>query len=292
MSEEQPTEQITLEMPRQRVRILYEKGEAIKFVSHQDEFRLWERTLRRANLPLLYKQGFNPLPHIQFAAPLGVGITGVREPVDITFSPPLPIEELSQRIRSKLPPGVTLHQIEEIPLKAEALMTSMIGADYTIVIFAGPGEIDDSFLKGKIAGFLAAQEVWGERQRKGKYYTYNLRSLVFELEYLGYNVEREEHTIFLRVQQRSGATGRPDEVVIALGLDDFARTLRRERMYYEQNPEDAALFSQYPVITQKELSPPHAPQPNRKGRFVQEDEQVMKEGRGRGISERAGDEFV
>ena len=38
---------------------------------------------------LLYKQGFNPQPHIQFAAPLGVGITGVREIVDFLFSPPV-----------------------------------------------------------------------------------------------------------------------------------------------------------------------------------------------------------
>ena len=59
------------EHPRQRVRFTYEKGDAIKFISHQDESRLWERTLRRADLPLLYKRGFNPQPHIQFAAPLG-----------------------------------------------------------------------------------------------------------------------------------------------------------------------------------------------------------------------------
>ena len=63
----------------QRVRFSYEKGEAIKFISHQDESRLWERTLRRANLPLLYKRGFNPQPHIQFAAPLGLGMTGTHE---------------------------------------------------------------------------------------------------------------------------------------------------------------------------------------------------------------------
>ncbi len=94
-----------VEPARQRVRILYKKGEEAKFISHQDEFRAWERTLRRANLPLLYKQGFNPRPHIQFASPLGVGFTGVREPVDITFSSSLPLAELSGRISAKLPPG-------------------------------------------------------------------------------------------------------------------------------------------------------------------------------------------
>ena len=84
------TEEIETTLPdRQRVRITYAKGEPIKFISHQDEFRLWERTLRRADLPLLYKRGFNPQPHMQFASPLGVGITGDREFIDITFEPSL-----------------------------------------------------------------------------------------------------------------------------------------------------------------------------------------------------------
>ncbi len=96
---------------RQRVRLVYEKGEAIKFISHHDEFRLWERTLRRADLPLLYKQGFHPQPHMQFAAPLGVGITGKDELIDITLSPPVPLAELAERVRAKLPPGVILQDL-------------------------------------------------------------------------------------------------------------------------------------------------------------------------------------
>src|SRR6188768_1477800 len=111
------------EIPRQRLRLLYEKGEAVKFIAHQDEHRLWERTIRRADLPLLYKQGFNPQPHITFASPLGVGITGVNEPVDITLSPPLPLEKVWERIIAKLPPGVHLHAMYEIPLKTPALQS-------------------------------------------------------------------------------------------------------------------------------------------------------------------------
>ncbi len=213
----QPTETFD-PPPRQRVRIAYEKGEAIKFISHNDEFRLWERTLRRADLPLLYKQGFNPQPHIQFASPLGVGITGVNELIDITFSPPLPLDELTARITAKLPPGVVVSDIAEVPIKTTALQSVLLGADYTILIYAEPGEIDAGDLEEQIARFLAREEVWRERQRKGRRYGYNLRPLVFELRYEGYDAESEEHRIFLRVQQRGGATGRPDEVVDALGL--------------------------------------------------------------------------
>ncbi|MEZ4656099.1 MAG: DUF2344 domain-containing protein [Caldilineaceae bacterium] len=85
------------EIPRQRVRILYEKGEAVKFISHLDEFRLWGG---RCAAPICRCSTSRALTHsrtVQFASPLGVGFTGMREPIDITFSPPLPLAELRKR---------------------------------------------------------------------------------------------------------------------------------------------------------------------------------------------------
>jgi radical SAM-linked protein len=276
---------------RQRIRLIYEKGEAIKFISHQDEFRMWERILRRADLPLLYKQGFNPQPHIQFASPLGVGFTGVREPLDIILSPPLPLGELRQRIEARLPPGVTLHGLEEAPLKTESPQSLLIGADYTILVYAEPGEIPEERLQGRIQEFLAQTEIWRERERKGTPYIYNLRPLVYELRYVDYNPEGEAHCIFLRVQQREGATGRPDEVAAALGFAGFARTLRRERLYFADQAEDVAIFSTYPVVTQREIA-----RSVEKGRLTEDETGDKTEKRksraGRSISERAGDEFL
>lgn len=234
--------------PRVRVRITYEKGEQIKFISHQDEFRLWERTVRRADLPMMYKKGYNPQPHMQFASPLGVGITGAREWLDITFSPPLSLDEIAARLRTKLPPGVTLHAMEEVPFKTPALQNQLIGADYTILIYTEPGELDEARLIERIDRFLTTEEIWRERERKGRKYAYNLRPLVFELRYEGYDAQTEEHRIFLRVQQRPGATGRPDEMISALGFDDYARTLRRERLYLNSVEADVALFAAYPVM--------------------------------------------
>ncbi len=253
------------EHPRQRVRFTYEKGEAIKFISHQDESRLWERTLRRADLPLLYKRGFNPQPHIQFAAPLGLGMTGVCELLDVAFSPPVPLDELSVRIREKLPPGVRLLNASEVPFKTVSPQSLTIGADYTILIYADAGEVSELELEAKIEAFLEKREVWRERERHGQRYRYNLRPLVLELRYTGFDPAAAEHRIFMRVQMRPGATGRPDELVDALGFDDYARTLRRERIYFSDCEEDQALFAAYPVISQDEISP-ERPRPRRKGR--------------------------
>lgn len=277
-----------IQAERQRVRLVYEKGEAIKFISHHDEFRLWERTLRRADLPLLYKQGFHPQPHMQFAAPLGVGITGKDELIDITLSPPVPLAELAERVRAKLPPGVILQDLAEVPLKTPSLQSLLIGADYTILIYAEPGELSEALFAERIATFWATTEIWRERERKGEKYEYNLRPLVFELRYEGYEPTTEEHRIVLRVQQRAGATGRPDEVVDALGLADYARTLRRDRLYYSDHPEDVALFAQYPVIEQAAISRQTL---KRRHKFYERPPHSTEQS-GRSISERAGDEFV
>jgi len=282
-------------LPRQRVRLTYEKGEAIKFISHQDEFRLWERTLRRADLPLLYKQGFNPQPHIQFAAPLGLGMTGRAELIDVTFSPPVPPDELARRIREKLPPGALLHGIEEVELKAKALQGLTIGADYTIVLFAEPGEIPDGLIQARIDRFWQKSEEWRQRERGGEKYRYNLRPLIFELRYEGYDPASEEHRIFLRVQQRPGATGRPDEVVDALGLDDLARSLRRERLYFGNRAADVALMAAYPLISQAEVADPDAPAKvkQRRGRKHKRVTAGSAEVPGRkSFADKAGDEFA
>lgn len=283
-------------LPRQHLRIVYAKGEAIKFISHHDEFRLWERTLRRADLPLLYKQGFNPQPHMQFASPLGVGITGARELLDITLSPPVPLDEVRTLLAAKLPPGAQLVAVSELPGKPEALQSLLIGSDYTIVLYATADELAPQMLEDRIAGLLAQQTIWRERERKGESYTYNLRPLIFELRYTGYDAEDEEHRLFLRVQQRSGATGRPDEVVDALGLDDYARTLRRERIYLDGVEEDMAVFAAYPVVAQKEIAGRRGT-----GRSLREEYKAATRksptiepgGTGmRSINERASDEFA
>lgn len=281
-----------IEIQPQRVRLRYEKGESIKFISHQDEFRLWERTLRRADLPLLYSQGFNPQPQLQFASPLGVGITGRNEFLDITLSEPVALVALAERIRAKLPPGVLLHGLEEMPLKSAALQSALIGADYTILLYAAPDELQPTSLAERIAHFLHQTESWRERERKGQKYVYNLRPLVFELQYEGYDAGREEHSIFLRVQQRSGATGRPDEVVAALGFDDFARTLRRDRLYFSHDAIDAAVFAAYSEVRQEEIAHPDNLKPARRRRRRTKHATKGPGKTGRTISERAGDEFV
>jgi radical SAM-linked protein len=66
-----------------RLRITFAKTEAMRFTSHLDLHKTWERTFRRARLPLAYSQGFNPHPHINLASALPLGFTGDQEVIDV-----------------------------------------------------------------------------------------------------------------------------------------------------------------------------------------------------------------
>ena len=68
---------------RHRVRIWFRKAGDLRFISHRDLVRTWERIFRRAELQLSRSEGFHPKPRMSFPAALAVGIAGTHELVEI-----------------------------------------------------------------------------------------------------------------------------------------------------------------------------------------------------------------
>ena len=67
----------------QRLRVTFTRGEEMKYITHLDLMRFWERALRRAELPVAYSEGFSPHAQIALAAPLPVGTTSDCELMDV-----------------------------------------------------------------------------------------------------------------------------------------------------------------------------------------------------------------
>src|SRR5262245_13530551 len=88
-----------------RFRILFEKGSEMRFTSHLDLMRTWERTLRRSGLPLAYTQGHHPHLKMSFGPPLPLGHRSRAEVFDLEFSQP-PAVDLAGRLNAVLPPGL------------------------------------------------------------------------------------------------------------------------------------------------------------------------------------------
>lgn len=211
---------------RQRLRVTFSRGEALKYISHLDLARAWERALRRANVPLAYSQGYNPRPKITFAAALPVGVTGQREIMDLILNRQVMPLDLAQRLAPHLPPGLSVVEVAEVYYKLPSLQSQMRAADYRVeVAWAGEREA----LEARVADFLARERCL--RKRRGK--SYDLRPLVESL--------RVDQTaagglaLHMRLRLGSRGTARHDELLDALDLSGATRAVCRQRLYFEQS---------------------------------------------------------
>ena len=92
----------------QKIRIKYRKGEAVKFISHRDLMRAFQRALRRTGLPVAYSQGFNPHMKISWGNALKVGAVSDGEFAEIQFEGWVKPNELVTALNTRLPGGLEI----------------------------------------------------------------------------------------------------------------------------------------------------------------------------------------
>jgi len=80
----------------------------VRFISHHDTIRLFERALSRAQLPVKFSEGFNPRPQLSFPVPRAVGITGEAEVLLVGFSEPIDPEVVLSRLGEQMPAGIKM----------------------------------------------------------------------------------------------------------------------------------------------------------------------------------------
>jgi|Deesub1362A_J573_1020465.scaffolds.fasta_scaffold08612_2 radical SAM-linked protein len=208
--------------PRYRYRLRFAKTEAMRWTGHLDLQRTWERAFRRARLPLLYSMGFNPRPRTQLAAALPLGVTGEEEILDLWLTEPLETDEIARRLARALPPGLALKGVTTVPLEEAPLQRQVVSAEYRVAWPENPPP--PSELQAAVERVLAAREL--PRERRGK--RYDLRPLIQEL-----RLEKGDGlALVMRLAAREGATGRPDEVLAALGLDPAEARVVRTKLFF------------------------------------------------------------
>lgn len=93
------------------VRIWLSKKGRIKFVSHLDMFRMMQRAVRRADIPLWYTEGFNPHPYISYLLALPLGVEGEAEPIDLRIVEDISLEEIKNRLNERMPEGLEITDV-------------------------------------------------------------------------------------------------------------------------------------------------------------------------------------
>jgi radical SAM-linked protein len=211
------------ERDRHRLRITFRVEQAAKYISHLDLLRAWERTLRRARLPLAYSQGFNPHPRITIAMPLPVGCTGEREIVDVLLEGTYPVQKALAVLSRALPPGISVTAAEQVPLREPALPSRISCAMYQIAL----AEVARKEVERRVAD-LMRQETFSVQFRNK---TMDLRPLIGSLTLCPDKDLVTLETTLLRIP--SGRIGRPDVLLEALGLSAHAQRIHRTRIVFE-----------------------------------------------------------
>jgi radical SAM-linked protein len=202
------------------IRLHYSKSAALRYSSTLDMQLVWERTFRRAQLPLAYSQGFHPQPRIQQALPMPLGFLSDDEIMDVWLLNQLESNTILFKLRKAAPPGIDISTLEVIIEKTTSITTQVLSTLYSAMPLV---EINHADLQKSINGFLSKDTAMREMRKKA----YNLRPLVekCELKYLS----GEKVEIILQLAAREGANGRPDEVISSLGYNpmDFLYTRKK-----------------------------------------------------------------
>lgn len=209
----------------QRLRISFSRGEEIKFISHLDLMRLWERALRRANLSVAYSEGFNPRPRISLAAPLPVGVTSQAELMDIFLSHWISPQSFISQVKKQLPDGLTLSEARLIGPDSPSLQSRVRFAEYNVEV---EGEEEVPKIELALRSLLSAEKLpWHHFRDTGARY-YDLRALIDDL----WLVQCHEPLCVLGMRLRSDArgTGRPEQVTKALGFSQYPKSIHRTRL--------------------------------------------------------------
>lgn len=216
-------------MKVQRLRLTFSRGEAVKYITHLDLMRTWERALRRAGVPVSYSEGFSPHAQIAMAAPLPVGTTSDAELMDVFLDERMTPKAFSECVAQQLPAGLGLVRVREVALSLPSLQSDVRSARYDVDV---PGAALDAAAAAARA-FLAASSMPWQHRREEDVRTYDIRTLVHDIE--AAPIDGGVRLAMLLRNDNTGS-GRPDQVVLALGLSQPARIHRTALVLAQTSP--------------------------------------------------------
>jgi radical SAM-linked protein len=163
----------------QRVRVHYTKRGRLRFSSHRDFQRAFERALRRAAVPMAYSAGFSPHPKVSYAGAAPTGTASEAEYLEIALVQQCDLEALRVALDESLPPDLDVLEIVEIPLHGAVALAQRLQASVWEMRLTGVAVADAC---RAVERFLAAPAVEVSRMTKNGLRTFDARGAVLALD--------------------------------------------------------------------------------------------------------------
>ncbi|HEX9682061.1 MAG TPA: TIGR03936 family radical SAM-associated protein [Acidimicrobiales bacterium] len=222
-----------------RIRLRFTKLGKVRWTSHRDAARLWERALRRAQVPLAYTEGFSPRPKVSFGLALPTGAESDAEYLDVNVRPERDVDlsTLPDRLTAGLPSGMACTAAVGLDPPVSSLQQVVTSCSWVLGARVPAAEAER-----RVSELLAADSVPFSRVRKGKETTDDLRPAVRELAVVGNHYT--EGFVALRAELATQPRAvKPIELLAALwpssGDDVAGWPLRRTHQWI--GPSDAGV---------------------------------------------------
>ena len=226
-----------------RIRIRFHKKGKVRFTSHRDVARIWERAFRRTGIAVAYSQGFSPRQKLSFGLALSTGHESEAEFLDVDvvddrFRDPEAWEdgraaarsaELAESLSAALPVGIDVVAVAPIE-KGDSLQQAVVACTWSIDV----DDIDRADAEAWVADVLSRAEIVVERERKGKPVIEDLRPHVHALDVTGTTETGVRLTADLGTQPRAL---RPTELLTAVDPPLVARSVCRMNQWTSQGTD-------------------------------------------------------
>lgn len=159
----------------QRLRIHYAKRGRLRFSSHRDFQRAFERALRRAAVPMAYSAGFSPHPKVSYAGAAPTGVASEAEYLEIALAEACDPLRLRDALDRSLPPDLDVLEIVEA--QGGSLPDRLEASVWQVEL---PGVRDEDVARA-VAAFLAAEQVEVTRMTKNGLRAFDARAAVLDL---------------------------------------------------------------------------------------------------------------
>jgi len=220
-----------------RLRVRFAKRGKVRFTSHRDVARLWERALRKAGVDVAYSEGFSPRPKLSFGLALSTGHESEAEYLEIrlaegprTDTDLADLDSLGRRLDEALPAGIDVLAVAASDQKNDSLQQAVTACTWRF-------EVDDLSVADArrwVADLLATDQIVVERERKGTVVSEDLRHQVFALDVIGATATGVRLEAELGTQPRAL---RPAELLAASNPPLRARYVCRMHQWMLQGDE-------------------------------------------------------
>ncbi len=192
------------------MRIRYAKRGRLRFTSHRDFSRAFERAIVRARIPMAYSSGFNPHPRISYAGAAPTGSASEAEYLEIALAEEADPQQITTVLDEALPSGL---DVVEVVVSAGGALADRLEASHWRLTLSGPTTVATD---AAVERFLAADEVLVERMTKKGLRQFDCRAAVVSLRSLPGTENGEECAILDVVLRHGTPSVRPDDVLAGL----------------------------------------------------------------------------